>query len=91
VPTLGSIIMEVEEGGRQFKGRPAVPEEKRQHIWDNQSLYLGQICTVLFDSWTNKNAVPRFPRVVGFRSPDDMGVGDVGVDDGVGSEGNQCD
>ncbi len=72
-PTLGSIVMEVEDGGRQFKGRPAVPEEKRQHIWDNQSQYIGQMCTVLFDSWTNKNAVPRFPRVVGFRNSDDMG------------------
>jgi len=72
LPTLGSIVMRTKDG-HEFRGRPAVTATMRQEIWDHQDEYLGKICTVQFDSYTLTNQVPRFPRVVGFRHPDDIG------------------
>lgn len=67
---LGSIIME--KDGVRFGGNPKMNDKQKKEIWANQQRYIGQICTVEFDSYTTANNVPRFPRVVGFRHPDDM-------------------
>jgi hypothetical protein len=69
--TLGSIVMTT-PAGNEFRGRPAVTAAERKRIWDNQAEYVGQLCTVKFDSYTHAQHVPRFPIVVGFRHPDDV-------------------
>ena len=43
---------------------------EKKNIWDNQEDYLGKIATVKYFEKTPKN-IPRFPRLLGFRHPDD--------------------
>jgi len=54
-----------------FSARPAMTEEERQHIWDNQEEFVGKIATIKFQELTD-DGIPRFPVCLGIR---DMELG----------------
>ena len=71
VVTLGSVILKCyKDDSIVFNASPTMTNEEKQEIWNNQNDYLGQIATVKFFEKTPKG-IPRFPRLIGFRHPDD--------------------
>jgi len=69
--TLGSVILkDYKDDKLVFSATPTMTNEEKKHIWENQNDYLGLIATIKFFEKTPKG-VPRFPRLIGFRHPDD--------------------
>lgn len=57
---LGSVILELENGD-QFNARPAMTEEEREELWENQDYYIGKMATIKFQGVDEKTGIPRFP------------------------------
>ena len=77
---LKSLIVQLDENNT-FNVSSGLTEEQREHIWANQSDYLGKIIEIkYFEETTNKDGGRslRFPVVLGFR--DDKTIEDVNVD-----------
>lgn len=69
--TLGSVILQsFTNKDVQFNATPTMTNAEKIEIWENQLNYLGQTATVKFFEKTPNN-IPRFPRLIGFRHPDD--------------------
>ena len=68
---LGAVIL-VTKDGTEFNARPAVPDETKQFIWNNQKEYLGMMATVKFQELDGKSGIPRFPVLKGFRAESDI-------------------
>lgn len=68
--TLGAVVLQSKDK-KTFEARPAMTNEQKKHIWENQSDFMNNIATVKFQERT-EYGVPRFPVLLGFRHKDDM-------------------
>lgn len=68
--TLGSVILKDFDDSITFSATPTMTMAEKAEIWRNKSDYINQIATIKYFEKTPKG-VPRFPRLIGFRHPDD--------------------
>ena len=66
---VGSIV--VQRGEVTFKVGTGLKEREREYMWKNQHDLIGKILHYRYD-YLSTYGVPRFPRYVGFRHPDDL-------------------
>jgi len=64
---LGSVELQM-KNGKKFNARPAMTDEKKQEIWDNQDKYFGMDATIVFQEYDAKSGIPRFPVLKSFRN-----------------------
>lgn len=68
--TLGSVMLKDFEESVTFSAAPTMTMAEKSEIWKNQKDYMNQIATIKYFEKTPKG-IPRFPRLIGFRHPDD--------------------
>lgn len=69
----GSVILKTKDG-IEFSATPSMTDESKKEIWDMRHSHVGQIATVKFFSYhPGTQGKPRFPTIIGFRHPDDIG------------------
>ena len=68
---LGAVILVTKEG-KEFTARPAMTEEEREKMWNNQDKYIGLKATVKFQEKDLKTQIPRFGILKGIRAKGDI-------------------
>ena len=71
---LGAFVLDLgNNSGKTFKAScSGISAEGQQRFWEQRNALVGQIATIKYFECNPKTGIPRFPKALGVRHPDDM-------------------